>query len=69
MKTAAAANDESEIIEQQQVTRETAAAKDVAEVLKQKHAATTVAITNEETENTGATCSCNCNVQGRDDRL
>ena len=49
MTTAAAANDETEILEQQ-ATRATAAAKDVAEVLDQKHAAMTAAITNEQTE-------------------
>ena len=44
MKTAVTANDESEILEQQQVARENAAAKYVAEILEQKHAATTITL-------------------------
>ena len=45
MKTADA-DDETGIFEQQHLTRATVAAKDAAEVLEQKHAATTAAITN-----------------------
>ena len=50
MTTAAAANDETEILEQRHATRATAAAKDVAAILEQKLAARTAPITNEETE-------------------
>ena len=65
MKIAAAANDETEIIEQQQVTIETPAAKAVTEVLEQKHAATTMAITNAETETLGQHAAATATIDGK----
>ena len=49
-ETAVAATDESEILEQQQVTRGKPSSKRGGGIQEQKHAATTVAITNEETD-------------------